>query len=58
MKNNMHNIIDLKLSLIVSMYTLIAFSEAEKMMKIIAFVLTVGYTIHRWIHLIKNKNDK
>ena len=33
------------------------FSESEVIMKVIVFVLTVGYTARRWYLLEKNKKE-
>lgn len=55
---NMHQLIDLKLSALLSVFTVVSFSKADLIMKIIVFLLTVGYTLDRWYHLRKNKNDK
>lgn len=54
----MHQLIDLKLSALLSVFTVVSFSKADIIMKIIVFLLTVGYTLDRWYHLRKNKNDK
>lgn len=53
-----HNLIDFKVTSLMSFFTAVSFSNAEIGMKIIVFVLTVGYTIDRWIYLRKNKKDK
>ena len=50
-------LIDLKLSAMLSFYAMVSFSDAEIAMKIFVFILTAGYTIHRWYLLIKNKNE-
>lgn len=52
------HLIDIKLSAMLSLFTVISFSDAEIAMKIIVFALTAGYTIHRWYLLIKNKNNE
>lgn len=50
------NIIDLKASLALGLYAFVSFSNAEMAMKIIAFIVTVGYTGHRWYILLKERN--
>lgn len=57
MKTDMHNIIDLKANLLVSFFFFISFTDAEIVMKIIVFILTVGYTARRWYLLEKNKKE-
>jgi hypothetical protein len=57
MKNNMHYILDLKVSMLFATYAVVSFSNIEIMMKIIVFLLTVGYTIRRWYLLEKNKKE-
>ena len=57
MKTDMHNILDLKANLLVSFFFFISFTDAEIVMKIIVFILTVGYTIRRWYLLEKNKKE-
>lgn len=58
MKNSMyHSLIDLKVSLFAGFFILFSFSNAEIVMKIIVFLLTVGYTIRRWYLLEKNKKE-
>lgn len=57
MKTNMFQIIDLKLSLLTSVFFFISFSDVEIVMKIIVFLLTIGYTARRWYLLEKNKKE-
>lgn len=57
MKTDMHNIIDIKANLLISFFFFISFTDAEIVMKIIVFILTVGYTIRRWYLLEKNKKE-
>lgn len=38
-------------------FWIISFSNCEIVMKIIVFLLTVGYTIRRWYLLEKNKKE-
>ena len=58
MKSNMyHSLIDLKVSLFAGFFILFSFSNTEIVMKIIVFLLTVGYTIRRWYLLEKNKKE-
>ena len=52
-----HSLIDLKVSLFAGFFILFSFSNAEIVMKIIVFLLTVGYTIRRWYLLEKNKKE-
>lgn len=54
---NHHNLIDLKVWFLSLFCFTIQFSEAEKWMKVIVFLLTVGFTIHRWILMVKNKSE-
>jgi len=49
--------LDLKLSLLTGTYFAITFSNLDNIMKIIVFLLTVGYTVRRWYLLEKNKKD-
>lgn len=49
--------LDLKLSLLTGTYFAITFSDLDSMMKIIVFLLTVGYTVRRWYLLEKNKKE-
>jgi hypothetical protein len=54
----MHNcLIDIKVSVLTSLFLFISFSNAEIIMKIIVFILTVGYTARRWYLLEKNKKE-
>ena len=57
MKTDMHNIIDIKANLLISFFFFISFTDAEIVMKIIVFVLTIGYTARRWYLLEKNKKE-
>ena len=57
MKTDMHNIIDIKANLLISFFFFISFTDAEIVMKIIVFLLTVGYTVRRWYLLEKNKKE-
>lgn len=52
---NHQYLIDLKVSSMGIFCLTIQFSEAEKWMKVTAFLITVGFTIHRWILMVKNK---
>jgi hypothetical protein len=58
MKSNMYHLIDLKANIIFALFMAVSFSEVEITMKVIAFVLTVGYTSRRWYLLEKNKKDE
>ena len=51
------NLIDLKVFTLAIMYAFIQFADCEIIMKIIAFCLTVGYTIRRWYLLEKNQKE-
>lgn len=53
----MHNLIDLKVSFLAGLFFAIAFTDFEIIMKVIAFVLTAGYTLRRWYLLEKNKKE-
>lgn len=54
----MHShLIDLKASFICGLFLMVSFTDMEIAMKIIAFILTVGYTLRRWYLLEKNKKD-
>ena len=57
MKTDMYNIIDIKANLLISFFFFISFTDAEIVMKIIVFVLTIGYTARRWYLLEKNKKE-
>jgi uncharacterized membrane protein YjjB (DUF3815 family) len=51
------NLIDLKVSLMAIFCFTVQFSEVEKWMKVIVFILTIGFTVHRWILMVKNKKE-
>ena len=51
------HLVDLKVSLLTSFFLFISFSNVEIIMKIIVFILTVGYTARRWYLLEKNKKE-
>jgi len=57
MKTKMHYMIDLKVSSLCGLFAVVSFSNIEIMMKVIVFILTVGYTIRRWYLLEKNKKE-
>lgn len=57
MKKNMMNLIDLKASLIFGTTMVISFSNVETSLKLLALLLTIGYTIRRWYLLEKNKKE-
>lgn len=57
MKNNMYNLIDLKVSLLTGLFFFVAFADFEIVMKVIVFILTIGYTARRWYLLEKNKKE-
>ena len=57
MKNNMYNLIDLKVSLLTGLFFCISFTDFEIVMKIVVFILTIGYTARRWYLLEKNKKE-
>jgi hypothetical protein len=50
-------IIDLKLSLLTTTYFALTFANTDFIMKLVVFLLTVGYTIRRWYLLEKNKKE-
>jgi hypothetical protein len=50
-------ILDLKLSLLATTYFAISLTNIDFAMKIIVFLLTVGYTIRRIYLQEKNKNN-
>ena len=52
-----HYLLDLKVSFLTGFFLFISFSDAEIVMKIIVFLLTVGYTVRRWYLLEKNKKE-
>jgi hypothetical protein len=49
-------VIDLKTSAMALMFAAVSFSNVESAMKVIAFIITVGYTARRWYILEQNKN--
>lgn len=51
------NLIDLKASLIFGTTMAISFSNMETGVRILALLLTIGYTIRRWYLLEKNKKE-
>lgn len=51
------NLIDIKVFSLAVFYMFIQFQNCEIIMKIIVFILTVGYTLRRWYLLEKNKKD-
>lgn len=53
----MNHLIDLKVSLLSCLFLFLSFSNIEIIMKIIVFLLTVGYTVRRWYLLEKNKKE-
>ena len=54
----MHDsLIDLKVFTLAFIYAFIQFADCEIIMKVIAFCLTVGYTIRRWYLLEKNQKE-
>lgn len=55
---NHQYLLDLKVSILALFCFTIQFSEVEKWMKIVAFLITAGFTIHRWILMVKNKKDE
>lgn len=56
-ENRMYNIIDIKATLIFSGFLTIQFSQVEIGMKIVTFLITVGYMVRRWYLLEKNKGE-
>lgn len=54
----MHDyLIDFKALIVFGIFGLVSFSECEIVMKIVVFILTVGYMSRRWYLLEKNKKD-
>jgi hypothetical protein len=51
------NLIDLKVFSLAMLYAFVQFADCEIIMKITAFVLTIGYTLRRWYFLEKNNKD-
>lgn len=49
--------LDSKLSLLTGTYFAITFTDIDYIMKIIVFLLTVGYTIRRWYLMEKKTQD-
>lgn len=58
MFNILSHYIDIKLFFAGLVFGFISFSNFEVTLKIIASVLMIGYTIDRWIHFRKTKNQK
>lgn len=52
-----HQLIDMKVSFLTGFFLFVSFTEAEILMKITVFALTVGYTARRWYLLEKNKKE-
>ena len=55
-----HYLLDFKLSILTGAYFALTATDLDYIMKIIVFILTVGYTIRRW-HLLEKqirKNNK
>lgn len=57
MKTNMNHLIDLKVSMLTGLFFCIAFTDFEIVMKVIVFLITIGYTARRWYLLEKNKKE-
>ena len=55
MKMDMH---DIRLYLLNIGTLSITFTHIEEALKILLLLLSIGYTIYRWIRLIKDKNAK
>ena len=55
---NHHNLIDLKVLTISSCALSVQFLQIENSLKILALLLTIGYTLRRWYLLEKNKKDE
>ena len=57
--NNVHHLIDLKMSLAGLAFLAISFSGFEISLKIIGSIFFIGYTVRRWYLMEKNhKNGK
>ena len=52
-----HYFLDSKLSFLTGTYFAITFTDIDYIMKIIVFLLTVGYTIRRWYLMEKKTQD-
>ena len=52
-----NDLIDLKVFFLAMLYAIIQFADCEIIMKIVAFCLTVGYTLRRWYYLEKNNKE-
>jgi lipoprotein signal peptidase len=52
-----NDLIDFKVFGLAIFYAIINFTDAEILMKIIVFLLTIGYTFRRWYLLEKNNKD-
>lgn len=50
-------ILDLKVSLAATGFMAASFFSGDFIMKLIVFILTVGYTLRRWYLLEKNKKE-
>lgn len=53
----MNHLIDLKVSMLTGLFFCIAFTDFEIVMKVIVFLITIGYTARRWYLLEKNKKE-
>jgi lipoprotein signal peptidase len=51
-----NDLIDFKVFGLAIFYAIINFTDAEILMKIIVFLLTIGYTFRRWYLLEKNNS--
>ena len=49
--------LDSKLSFLTGTYFAITFTDIDSIMKVIVFLLTVGYTIRRWYIMEKKTKD-
>lgn len=56
-KNMENHLLDMKVYLMSCFFVAVSFSDSEIVMKIIVFILTVGYTGRRWYLLEKNKKE-
>lgn len=50
-------LIDLKATLFFFITMIIQFSNIEIAMKVIMFIITLGYTVYRWYLLYKNRKE-
>lgn len=52
------NTTDAKIYAINSASLMISMTEAEPVLKIVLLLVSIGYTVSKWLHLKTNKNGK